>query len=107
MWVQLPISVVHRILDYDGRIKYRRGVYMDRLDRADPRLEIVEGILKKRLVVLQSIEMGSRSFYFETEFEGLEYVGLAYYYSEMEGHLEICFFDFRELDDIVQIKTVY
>jgi hypothetical protein len=105
MWNRIPSAIVNLILEYDGRIKYRRGVYIDRLAETDPRFEIVSRIIQKRIGVLQTVETGeANSFYFEVEFEGLmEYTGLAYYYSDITNQLEVAYFDFRNLENPINL----
>jgi len=42
----LPPEIIHRILEYDGRIKYRNGKYMDQIPRDDYRYALLETIPK-------------------------------------------------------------
>jgi len=39
---QLPLELVHRILEYDGRIKYRHGKYMNQIDPDDDRYKMLK-----------------------------------------------------------------
>ena len=39
-----PIEVVHHILDYDGRIKYRNGKYMKQIAQDDDRYTMLENM---------------------------------------------------------------
>jgi hypothetical protein len=57
-WQTLPRELVHRILAYDGRITYRHGVYVNRLNLSDdmywalcriPRLEVIPDTLFHRV----------------------------------------------------------
>ena len=38
---RLPVELVHRILEYDGRIKYRHGKYMNQIAQDDDRYKIL------------------------------------------------------------------
>ena len=40
----LPLEIVHRILEYDGRIKYRNGKYMNQIAQDDDRYQMLQGI---------------------------------------------------------------
>ena len=41
---RFPFEIVHRILEYDGRIKYRHGKYMNRIAQDDDRYKMLQGI---------------------------------------------------------------
>ena len=38
---RLPLELVNRILEYDGRIKYRYGKYMNQIAQDDDRYEML------------------------------------------------------------------
>ena len=38
----LPLEIVHRILEYDGRIKYRHGKYMNQIAQDDDRFQMLQ-----------------------------------------------------------------
>ena len=40
----LPIELVRRILEYDGRIKYRNGKYVNQIAQDDDRYKMLQGI---------------------------------------------------------------
>jgi hypothetical protein len=39
---QLPLEIVNRILEYDGRIKYRHGKYMNQIAQDDYRYQMLQ-----------------------------------------------------------------
>ena len=41
---RFPLEIVHRILEYDGRIKYRNGKYMNQITQYDDRYQMLRGI---------------------------------------------------------------
>jgi len=41
---RLPVEIIHRILEYDGRIKYRHGKYMNQIDPDDYRYHLLRKI---------------------------------------------------------------
>ena len=45
---QFPLEIVHRILEYDGRIKYRHGKYVNQIAPDDDRYKILKQIPKIR-----------------------------------------------------------
>ena len=41
---RFPQEIVHRILEYDGRIKYRHGKYMNQIAQDDYRYHLLRKI---------------------------------------------------------------
>ena len=44
----LPHYLVNIILDYDGRIKYKRGKYVNIIHKYDVRYDIIEPLIDKK-----------------------------------------------------------
>ena len=43
---QLPLDIIHHILEYNGRIKYRNGKYMNQIAQDDDRYKMLQTIPK-------------------------------------------------------------
>ena len=54
----LPLEIVHRILAYDGRIKYRHGKYMNQICKDDYRYHLL-----RKISVFQRDDWYSGNFY--------------------------------------------
>jgi uncharacterized pyridoxamine 5'-phosphate oxidase family protein len=106
---EVPEELLHIILSYDGRIKYRNGKYLDIIHKNDERYNIITPIINKKIEILQSIEnFGENSFYFEFTFEKQPMLTLCYYYDK--NVFEICYTDMKESGHILgsnQIRTIY
>ena len=55
---QFPLEIVHRILEYDGRIKYRHGKYMNQICKDDYRYHLL-----RKISVFQRDDWYSGNFY--------------------------------------------
>ena len=65
---QLPLEVIHNILDYDGRIKYRNGKYINKIAPYDYRYDMLQKIpiiRPKRLSTYMTIVSYNKNFIFE------------------------------------------
>ena len=106
---EVPEELLHIILSYDGRIKYRNGKYVDIIDKNDERYNIISPIINKKIEILQNIEEFSDSgFYFEFTFEKQPMLALCYYYDK--NVFEICYTDMKRSRHILgsnQIRTIY
>ena len=44
---KLPMDIVHHILEYNGTVKYRNGVYINRIPRDDKRYDMLRNLASK------------------------------------------------------------
>ena len=101
--MQLPKELLHIILEYDGRIKYINGKYVDIIHKNDTRYNIITPVINKKIVIMQNIHIHGYNFYFDFGFDMCNSIGLCYDYKFSYNRLEICYFDFRT--GIKQIRT--
>ena len=100
----IPKDLLHIILEYDGRIKYRHGKYVDIIHKRDYRYNIVAPVMHKKMEIMKHVHLNGTSFYFDFGFDMFNNMGLCYDYRFSYGNrFEICYFDFR--DGIKQIRT--
>lgn len=100
----IPKDLLHIILEYDGRIKYRHGKYVDIIHKRDYRYNIVAPVMHKKMEIMKNMQRDGASFYFEFGFDMCNSIGLCYDYNfSYDNRCEICYFDFR--DDLKQIRT--
>ena len=100
----IPKDLLHIILEYDGRIKYRHGKYVDIIHKRDYRYNIVAPVMHKKTEIMKHVHLNGTSFYFDFGFDMFNNMGLCYDYRFSYGNrFEICYFDFR--NGIKQIRT--
>jgi len=103
----LPKELLNIILEYDGRIKYRRGKYINVIHQDDERYSITSPIIIKKNIILKTIELKvDNGFYFEFSFDKLSHLGLCYDYNfSYVNALEICYYDIKP-NVWKQIRTI-
>ena len=100
----IPEELLHIILSYDGRIKYKNGKYVNIIHKNDERYNIITPIISKKMKIIQNIELSRTGFYFEFGFDSCRGTGLVYDYNfSYANKFEICYYDWR--NGIKQIRT--
>jgi len=101
----IPEELLHIILSYDGRIKYKNGKYVNIIHKNDERYNIITPIISKKMKIMQNIELDGTGFYFEFGFDKCKSVGLVYDCNfSYENKFEICYYDTRN-NGWKQIRT--
>jgi len=101
----IPEELLHIILSYDGKIKYKNGKYVNIIHKNDERYYIITSIISKKMKIMQNIELSGTGFYFDIGFDIYKGVGLVYDYNfSYANKFEICYYDWRN-DGIKQIGT--
>jgi hypothetical protein len=101
----IPNDVVDIILEYDGRIKYKNGKYVNIIHKNDERYNIIKPLISKKMKIMEKIEFDGSGFYFAIRFDICNSVGLCYDYNfTYKNEFEICYFDIRN-NGWEQIRT--
>ncbi len=121
--MQLAKSIVNIILEFDGKIKYRKGKYIDIIPKNDLRYAMLSRIINKKLEIIKNMEIAGSGFYFEVHFnvpkirkrkrgkfkktKPKKYIGLVYDCNFSYPHkFEICYFDMTNVNNFpLQIRT--
>jgi len=100
----LPKDLLHIILEFDGRIKYRNGKYINIIHKHDERYDMIKPIISKKIEILKTINIDGGTFYFEFRFDSYRNIGLCYDLGfNSPDRFEICYVDMR--NGWVQIRT--
>ena len=101
----IPTELLDIILQYDGKIKYKNGKFVNIIHKNDERYNIIKSIMTKKMKIMGTIELCDSGFYFEFCFNICKRIGLVYDYNfSFKDKYEICYFDFRNNNNI-QIRT--
>ena len=93
----LPKELLHIILEFDGRIKYRNGKYVNIIHKHDERYDMIKPLISKKIEILKTIHIDGGSFYFEFRFDGGGNRGLCYDVGfNAPDRFEICYVDLRD-----------
>jgi hypothetical protein len=101
----IPNELLDIILEYDGRIKYKKGNYVNIIHKNDERYNIITQLISKKMEIMKRTEVDGSGFYFEFGFDTCVNVGLCYDYNfTYENKFEICYYDTRN-NGWIQIRT--
>lgn len=92
----LPKELLHIILEFDGKIKYRNGKYVNIIHKHDERYDMINPLISKKIEILKTIHMDGNNFYFEFSFDGCSARRLCYDLGFNSAYrFEICYVDLR------------
>jgi hypothetical protein len=60
----IPKEIINLILEYDGRIKYSKGKYINIIDKNDKRYNIIQFVINNKNKLIEKIALNYSSFYF-------------------------------------------
>jgi hypothetical protein len=102
----IPTDLLSLVLEYDGRIKYKNGKYVNIIHKKDERYNIIQKVIVKKIEIMKKVlDVVDDNFYFEASFDLDNKVGLYYDYNLGNNSiLVIGYYDSRN-NDYLQFKT--
>jgi|LakMenE01Jun11ns_1017448.scaffolds.fasta_scaffold9690727_2 hypothetical protein len=108
----IPYELLNIILDYDGRIKYRNGKYINIIDKNDDRYKILNPLITYKIQIFNLTVVSNQKFYNIIYFTnehciGLYHMGLCYDYNwSNKNTFEICLTTYHNDRGMKQIRTI-
>ena len=102
----IPTELLCLILEYDGRIKYKNGKYVNIIHKKDERYNIIQKVIVKKIEIMKKVlDVVDDNFYFEASFDLDNKVGLYYDYNlGNNNRLVIGYYDTKR-DDYLHFRT--
>jgi hypothetical protein len=98
----IPNELFHIIFNYDGRIKYKNGKFVNGIHQKDERYDIIRPIIIRKIEIMKTIEWSHSGFYFDIGLNQFHRIGLVYDCNfSYPNKFEICYY--RE--STIQIRT--
>lgn len=72
----IPKEIINIILEYDGRIKNRKGKYINIIDKKDKRYNILQLVIINKNKLIKKIVLKYSCFYFHSHYIVNETAGL-------------------------------
>lgn len=95
--MNIPTEILDIIFEYDGRIKYKNGKYVNIIHKHDERYNMIIPIINKKIEIMKTIKLSSHygsGFLFVVSFNICNnIVGLFYdynYYHENKFEISYC-----------------
>lgn len=105
--IYFPKELLNIILEYEGRIKYRNGIYIDSINKEDNRYNMLKPYIKYKIETMKYTQIRGSNFYFEVNFENIDNMALCYDYNwSWKNHCEICFFRLTCHRGLEKIRTI-
>ena len=110
--MNIPLEVVNMILVYDGKIKYRNGIYSNIIHKYDKRYDMLKLYIEDKQKCIENIEIEGTDFYIEVCFNRLSNRGLCYASGNCSSaatkelkneFIETCYFNLNT--EVEQIRT--
>lgn len=102
----IPTELLCLILEYDGRIKYKNGKYVNIIHKKDERYNIIQKVIVKKIEIMKKVlNVVDDNFYFEVSFDLDNKVGLYYDYNlGKNNRLVIGYYDTKR-DNYLHFRT--
>lgn len=104
----IPNELLDIIFEYDGRIKYKNGEYVNIIRKNDERYNMIAPIISKKMKIMKNIQLSSHyglGFVFIVYFTICKSVGLLYDYNfSNKNQFEICYYVWRN-NDMKHMRT--